>query len=419
MAGSVAAPTGRHRDGFGQVLDRHFGAQLVEAQPSCEVRHQRARRVEQEAAAALLRRRHDDEIEQDLALRRQQRAEAGLPGTEFLHVGGDQPLEEARRIVAADVDDPSIGQMGGRHRHISAACLGGLADISRPSSPLKSGICDARDLRPPAQGRHGRQPGRRRPSATLACGPEPSRPSAISRLRAPARSSIAPASPSCRASSTRRCISASPGSTTRRISKPARAPPSWAASRPCSRCPTPSRRPPRRAPSPTRSARASGRMHCDFAFWVGGTHENVDDIAGPRAPAGRRRHQGVHGLVHRLAPRRGRQGRGRHPGQDASPRRLPFRGRAIAARAPLAACGRRSVLASGLAFRRGGADLHAAPGAHRPRAGRAHPCPARHDGGRDALPRRPQGRGDRRGDAASPHARCAGLLSRASAPTRR
>jgi len=25
-------------------------------------------------------------------------------------------------------------------------------------------------------------------------------------------------------------------------------------------------------------ARATGRMHCDFAFWVGGTHENVADI---------------------------------------------------------------------------------------------------------------------------------------------
>ncbi len=26
-------------------------------------------------------------------------------------------------------------------------------------------------------------------------------------------------------------------------------------------------------------SRARGRMHCDFAFWVGGTHENVADIA--------------------------------------------------------------------------------------------------------------------------------------------
>ena len=25
-------------------------------------------------------------------------------------------------------------------------------------------------------------------------------------------------------------------------------------------------------------ARATGRMHCDFAFWVGGTHDNVADI---------------------------------------------------------------------------------------------------------------------------------------------
>ncbi len=25
-------------------------------------------------------------------------------------------------------------------------------------------------------------------------------------------------------------------------------------------------------------ARAKGRMHCDFAFWVGGTHDNVADI---------------------------------------------------------------------------------------------------------------------------------------------
>src|SRR5271155_3621306 len=26
-------------------------------------------------------------------------------------------------------------------------------------------------------------------------------------------------------------------------------------------------------------ARAKGRMHCDFAFWVGGTHDNVADLA--------------------------------------------------------------------------------------------------------------------------------------------
>ena len=29
---------------------------------------------------------------------------------------------------------------------------------------------------------------------------------------------------------------------------------------------------------PTRCARATGRMHCDFAFWVGGTRENAKDV---------------------------------------------------------------------------------------------------------------------------------------------
>ena len=48
-------------------------------------------------------------------------------------------------------------------------------------------------------------------------------------------------------------------------------------------------------------ARATNRMHCDFGFWVGGTHENAKDIPRTRAPAGRRGHQGLHGFVHRLA----------------------------------------------------------------------------------------------------------------------
>ena len=53
-------------------------------------------------------------------------------------------------------------------------------------------------------------------------------------------------------------------------------------------------------------ARARGRMHCDHAFWVGGTAENFDDIPGARAPARRGRDQGVHGLLHRrpAGPRR-------------------------------------------------------------------------------------------------------------------
>ncbi len=36
---------------------------------------------------------------------------------------------------------------------------------------------------------------------------------------------------------------------------------------------------------PTRCARAQGRMHCDFAFYVGGTHENVDELPDAGAAA--------------------------------------------------------------------------------------------------------------------------------------
>ena len=45
--------------------------------------------------------------------------------------------------------------------------------------------------------------------------------------------------------------------------------------------------------------RGTDRMHCDFAFWVGGTHDNIGELARPGAPAGRGRDQGLHGLVHR------------------------------------------------------------------------------------------------------------------------
>lgn len=45
--------------------------------------------------------------------------------------------------------------------------------------------------------------------------------------------------------------------------------------------------------------RATGRMHCDFAFWVGGTRDNAGEVAELAAAAGRCRHQGVHGFFHR------------------------------------------------------------------------------------------------------------------------
>ncbi len=52
--------------------------------------------------------------------------------------------------------------------------------------------------------------------------------------------------------------------------------------------------------------RATGRMHCDFAFWVGGTRENARDVGELGTAAGRGRHKGVHGFVDRRPAGRGR-----------------------------------------------------------------------------------------------------------------
>ena len=51
--------------------------------------------------------------------------------------------------------------------------------------------------------------------------------------------------------------------------------------------------------------RANGRMHCDFAFWVGGTRDNAKDVAELERLPGRSGDQGFHGLVDRRSAGRG------------------------------------------------------------------------------------------------------------------
>ena len=74
-------------------------------------------------------------------------------------------------------------------------------------------------------------------------------------------------------------------------------------------------------------ARAKGRMHCDFAFWVGGTHDNVADIPElERLP-------GAAGIKVFMGSSTGRllvaddAGRAGDPEADPPPRGLPQRGR--------------------------------------------------------------------------------------------
>ena len=81
----------------------------------------------------------------------------------------------------------------------------------------------------------------------------------------------------------------------------AAAPPCWAASPACSKCPTPIRPPPRRAAIEDKLARAKNRMHCDYAFYVGRDARQYRRAGRAGAAARRLRREGVSGLFHRHA----------------------------------------------------------------------------------------------------------------------
>ena len=92
-----AVPDRHHAEHLRQVLADHLGAQFVEVELLHQRRRQRPRAIEEKAAAVLGRRFGDDEIDDDLALRRQQRGEAGWPGRDLGHVVGDKPVEKRAR----------------------------------------------------------------------------------------------------------------------------------------------------------------------------------------------------------------------------------------------------------------------------------------------------------------------------------
>ena len=107
----------------------------------------------------------------------------------------------------------------------------------------------------------------------------------------------------CPASSTPRCISASPATSTRKIWKPAAAPPCWAASPPCSKCPTPIRPPPRGCDR--RQARAREGPHALRLCVLCRRDARTISARWPSWNAARRRRrQGVSGLLHRHAAAR-------------------------------------------------------------------------------------------------------------------
>ena len=187
----------------------------------------------------------------------------------------------------------------------------------------------------------------------------------------------------CPASSTPRCISASPATRTRKIWKAAAAPPSWAGLPAVFEMPNTAPPTTTRVAIEDKLARAKNRMHCDYAFYVGATPANVGALAELEQLPGVCGVKAFLGsstgtlLLNReddiLAALEGRHRRmAVHSEDEDAPDRAQTSGRP-----------RRSRHASGLARRRNGARVHRtgiAPGAsgRPPRA-----CAARHDGGRD------------------------------------
>src|SRR5204863_2258667 len=86
------------------VADVDLGAQLVEIETLCQVDSLVADGLEQKAAAGL----HDEEVEQDLALRGQQRGVDGGLRRQQVHVVADDPLQQLLGVLACDAHDASV-----------------------------------------------------------------------------------------------------------------------------------------------------------------------------------------------------------------------------------------------------------------------------------------------------------------------
>ena len=111
----AAVPGREHAERLRQILDDDFGAQFVEIEFFDERRAERSRGVEKEAAAVRRRRLGHDEIGNDFALRRQERAETCYAGRQVQNIRGDKPVKKIPRAVAGDFNDTAVREQGGFH----------------------------------------------------------------------------------------------------------------------------------------------------------------------------------------------------------------------------------------------------------------------------------------------------------------
>ncbi|MDR6128908.1 hypothetical protein QE452_003572 [Sphingomonas sp. SORGH_AS438] len=139
--GGEPAPAQRRQSGVGHALaaigrpvhlevgrrDRDRAAQTIEGQPLRQRLGLRGLRIDQHIVAV----RPEEEVEQRLALRTEQRGPARRIGRERRAVVGHQPLEEAAHIIARDAQHGAIGEHS-RTSLVHVAKVGGRRARRKP-----------------------------------------------------------------------------------------------------------------------------------------------------------------------------------------------------------------------------------------------------------------------------------------------
>ena len=111
----------RNGDSADVLGDRDFGAQLVEREPLDQFCGLGSQRFEQETVGGAQRK----ELEQDLALRRQQGGEARIAGQQCVERIGREVVEERYGVGAIDGDERALDQEScGERRHAGPRWLG-------------------------------------------------------------------------------------------------------------------------------------------------------------------------------------------------------------------------------------------------------------------------------------------------------
>jgi len=96
------------RELIAQGSDRHRRTQPIQGKPLDQIGFERLRAVEQITAAFSFSDHEEQKVEENLALRREQRTKARFPRPKTLHVICHESMQKLRGVNAGDFDDAAI-----------------------------------------------------------------------------------------------------------------------------------------------------------------------------------------------------------------------------------------------------------------------------------------------------------------------